>query len=536
MTVTLATTNGPTFTGPATVNLEAAVSTPGTYSVAFYNGTTLLGTSAIAPYTFSWLNVMGGTYSITARVTDTLNAITTSAPLEVTVAGTLTADFTIAGSAAAADIGFCESVDLNSTSSGGTISGYSWSIGGTGSSRTIPANTLVPGVYPVTLTVTNTGGETASVTKNVVIVNHAPTATPGGPYSVFSDGSLTLAGSGSDTPDSCNATPLAYAWNVDNKGNYDYFTANPTITYKALYNVLGSGVHTLAFRVTDANGGVVTATTTLTVGPPPAISITAPGNGITFMLGSTIAITAVAAADATTISKVEFYDGATLLHTDTTAPYSYNYAGAAVGAHVLTARATNSNGLPPTSIPVNVTVVAVPPTVSIAAPANGATFASVAKIPITATATSDRFLTIVKVEFFDGATLLNTDTNAPYSYNWEGAAVGAHTLTAKVTDSSGAVATATTSLTVSPTKPAGIVRGLTTLGFDTPQAAYDAALTGETILLTGGILSGELLADQPKNVIIRGGYNVLFTASSGMTKIGKADIRKGSVRFDRVSH
>ncbi len=358
--VSVVVTNTPLSSAPATVNLQANVSglTGGVTvtSVEFLNGTTSLGTDATSPYTYSWANVMGGTYSVTAKATYSNGAVLTSAPLSVTVAGTLTADFTIAGSAAGADIGFCESVTLTDASTG--ANSWSWSIGGTAATRTIPANSLIPGTYQVTLTVGNAGGETASVTKDVVIVNHAPTAVPGGPYSVIQGASVTLAGSGTDTQDACNAAPLTYAWNVDNKGAYDYFTSNPTISFNLLKTVLGVGTHTMTLQVTDSNGAVGTGTAILTVSEvPPTVSITAPINGASYIPGANISITATAAATNGTISRVDFYDGTTLLGSDTTSPFSFVWSGATVGAHTLTAKATDSNALVSTSTVVGVTVI-----------------------------------------------------------------------------------------------------------------------------------------------------------------------------------
>lgn len=87
-TITLAT---PTVSGnaPATVSLSAtATDSDGTISkVEFFNGSTLLATVTTSPYTYSWTNVAAGTYSVTAKATDNLNAATTSPVKAVTVTG-----------------------------------------------------------------------------------------------------------------------------------------------------------------------------------------------------------------------------------------------------------------------------------------------------------------------------------------------------------------------------------------------------------------------------------------------------------------
>lgn len=74
---------------------------------------------------------------------------------------------------------------------------------------------------------------------------------------------------------------------------------------------------------------------------PPSVSITRPANNAT--VGADFNIEATA-TDADGIASVKFYDGATLLDTDTTFPYSYNVVGAAYGSHLLRAVAEDSLG------------------------------------------------------------------------------------------------------------------------------------------------------------------------------------------------
>src|ERR1043166_356881 len=53
--------------------------------VEFFQGTTLLGTDSTAPYTFVWNNVAASSYSISARATDDLGAVTSTTPITITV-------------------------------------------------------------------------------------------------------------------------------------------------------------------------------------------------------------------------------------------------------------------------------------------------------------------------------------------------------------------------------------------------------------------------------------------------------------------
>ncbi|MCY1081758.1 extracellular catalytic domain type 1 short-chain-length polyhydroxyalkanoate depolymerase [Archangium lansingense] len=85
---------------------------------------------------------------------------------------------------------------------------------------------------------------------------------------------------------------------------------------------------------------------------------------------------------------------------------------------------------------------AVPPTVSLSAPANGATLSGT--VLVTASATDN--VGIAKVEFSIDNTLVGTDTASPFEYSWNTAAAtnGAHTLVARAYDTAGNTSTSST--------------------------------------------------------------------------------------------
>jgi hypothetical protein len=79
--------SGASFTAPATIALAATASdTDGSVSaVEFFNGSTLLGADAVAPYELSWADVPAGSYTLTAIATDDDGLSTTSADVTVDV-------------------------------------------------------------------------------------------------------------------------------------------------------------------------------------------------------------------------------------------------------------------------------------------------------------------------------------------------------------------------------------------------------------------------------------------------------------------
>jgi hypothetical protein len=135
-----------------------------------------------------------------------------------------------------------------------------------------------------------------------------------------------------------------------------------TLTWDS--TTVANGTHTLAPRATDDAGNVTTAaaeTITVQNQPPPMVSITAPKPSAT--VSGTVTVRASAsAASGLAIAKVEFYADGVWFATDTSSQYSVSWntldpaRPATDGAHVLTAKAYDSDGRTATSAPVSVTV------------------------------------------------------------------------------------------------------------------------------------------------------------------------------------
>jgi hypothetical protein len=174
----------------------------------------------------------------------------------------------------------------------------------------------------------------------------------------------------------------------------------------------------------------------------PAVALTQPASGASFAAPATINLAAAASDVDGTIAKVEFFNGATKLGEDVTAPYAYSWTGVGAGTYPLTARATDDSGQAVTSAPTSVGVTAgnSAPTAQVTSPADGATFDWKPTITITAAA-SDPDGNVTKVEFRDGTTVLGQDTSAPYSFTWKNVPAGSYLLTARATDNAGAVTT-----------------------------------------------------------------------------------------------
>ena len=116
---------------------------------------------------------------------------------------------------------------------------------------------------------------------------------------------------------------------------------------------------------------------------------------------ATIGLTAAASDPENQLTQVQFYQGSTLLGTDTSSPYAFTWSSVPAGSYTLTAVATDADGATTTSSAVSITVEPPPnqpPTVTLTAPTSGATFTAPATIELTATA-SDPENQLTRVQF-----------------------------------------------------------------------------------------------------------------------------------------
>jgi chitinase len=488
--------NGATFTAPAsiTINANASDTAPGTVSsVAFYNGSTLLGTDTSSPYSFAWTNVAAGTYTLTTKATDNQGAVTTSTGITITVNtssnpapttsitapannATFTAPATINIAANAADIapGTVSKVDFYN---GTTLLGTD-----TSSPYTFSWTNVAVGTYTLTTKATDNQGAVGASAPITVTVNGTPAGIPI-PGRLQAEQWNAMSGIQNETT-------------TDTGGgqNVGYVEAGDWMDYNVIVNT--AGAYTLSWRVASQPGGgqiqlrvgttvlssinvaatggwqtwtTVTSTATLTAGvqvfrihavaggwnlnyidfatsgnTTPSTNITSPSTGAVFTAPATINIAANASDTAPgTVSKVDFYNGTTLIGTDTSSPYTFSWANVAAGTYSLTTKATDNQGAVGTSAAVSITVNGTnpAPTTSITAPANGASFTAPASVNITANASDTSPGTVAKVDFYNGTTLIGTDTSSPYSFSWTNVAAGTYALSTKATDNQGAVGT-----------------------------------------------------------------------------------------------
>jgi hypothetical protein len=150
------------------------------------------------------------------------------------------------------------------------------------------------------------------------------------------------------------------------------------------------------------------------VNAAPSVSLTSPSHGAVFGAPTTVTLTATASDIDGTISKVEFYNGSSLLATVTTTPYTFTWSNVVVGTYTLTARAYDNSG--------NITTSSAA-TISVSVQNDAGISAIIA--PVGSVATSTLVPTVTLRNFGSNTItsaqiLYRLNANANSSFNWTG--------------------------------------------------------------------------------------------------------------------
>jgi large repetitive protein len=441
--------DGSTVSGSVAISATATDDTAVDH-VDFLVGTTVVGTDATAPYAVVWDStaVPDGAVSITARAVDSSTNASTSSARSVTVDNQppeTTIDAGPSGTSAVDTATF-------SFSSSETGSTFRCSLdGATPTVCTSPQgySRLTNAGHTFSVTATDAAGNTDPTPATRVWTVNVPDTTP-------PTVSLTAPAAGARVTGTAVTISASAA---DDRGleRVDFLvgatvvgtdaTAPYSISWDSTATADGSASVTARAIDTSANGTTSAARSVTIDNTGPAVTLTAPAADAT-VSGNKVTLSATA-TDSGGVASVAFLVDGTVVATDTTSPYSvsWNSKTVADGSKTLTARATDGVGNVTVSASRTLTVQngpgpdVTPPTVSLSAPAAGATVAGTA---VTISATASDNVGVSRVEFLVGGTVVGTDTSSPYSISWNSTTVanGSVSITARAFD---AAANSTTS-------------------------------------------------------------------------------------------
>ncbi|MEP7208122.1 MAG: Ig-like domain-containing protein [Casimicrobiaceae bacterium] len=469
---------GTAATAGAPLMLEAsALGLDGTIQrVEFFNDSTLIGSAASAPFRYTWAAPPVGTLSLSAKAYDADNRSAVSAPASITSAAPALPSVNLAAPAAGSVFISPDPIDLAATATrtGGAINKVEFFDGATRiGTRTSTPYTFAwggaaVGVHTLTAKATDSLGAsaTSSPVSIAVVANRKPTVALSSPPlgSVFVTGqSIPLAATASDPDGSVVKVEFLSGSTV-----LGAVTAPP---YSLAWTTAPAGSLTITARATDSRGATaVSAARAVQVVPDAtaSVGIVAPSAQAAFAQGQAILLKATGTVPGRTLAQIEFYADGQMIGKvpfggPSTATASLSWGGAAAGVHALVARVVATDGTTASSSAVDIEVRDL--AVRIFEPTAGQVYLAPGTIGIKALATETGH-SIASVELLAGGQLLARLTNPPFGYDWPMVATGTYTLTARVTDSTGLVAT-------SPPMTISVV--------STPAIALDAGIDASTV-------------------------------------------------------
>ena len=443
--------NGAVFLAGATVTLTAAAADPdGSIArVEFYDGATLLGAGATAPFSFAWTNAAVGNHALTAKAVDNAGASAQSAIVNMVVGQPPLVVVTDPISCSAVDAAANVALEADAVSPTGSIALVEFFDGGSliGSAAKFPYRYTLQnasvGTHTITARATDNRG-VAATSRAVLVTVRSSDQPPSVAITSPTEGATFAAATG--VPMSANAsdpdgTVASVSFWLDNGGNLSQLRTLNSAPYSFVATGLAAGSYTLTAIAEDDRGVRMTSAPvhfSIATNQPPTVSLTAPMNGATYAAPATLNLAASASDSDGSVAKVEFFAGAALIGSVTAPPYGVTWSNVEAGAYALTAKATDNFGGVSTSTVVSVTVSAnAAPTVSIAAPASGGTYFAPANLSIAANA-ADADGSVARVDFYANGVSIGSATAAPYNVLWTGVAAGAYAISAIATDNGGA--------------------------------------------------------------------------------------------------
>jgi len=456
-------TNGATFTAPISLTMEATAEDNGgqVTQVVFRDNGTVFATASNSPYLAVLLSATPGSHVLDAIATDNASA-STVASVAISVLPTPNVPPTVAITSPTNSQIFNDStiitLQATATDSDGSVASVAFFNGATSQgagvfdegvwSRDIPA--LTAGTYQLSARSTDNVGQVGVSPSVTIVVLHGtlPNVVPVVAITAPADGATYIAPA--TIPITASAfDPDGSIASVRFFNGLTLLSTDTTSPYTASMTSVPVGTYAIHADAMDNFGDTISSISINAIVVPnalPIVTLNSPTNGASFLTPVTIPLAATAFDSDGTIVSVKFYS-LTLLATDTTAPYTHSIPLADVGNYSFLAVATDDQGATnisgAVSINVSAPAVNILPVVAITAPADGATYIAPATISITATAT-DADGTIANVKFYNGSTLLGTDTSSPYAGSVSSVPAGTYAIRAEATDNDGAIVSSAT--------------------------------------------------------------------------------------------
>ncbi len=232
------------------------------YDWTFGDGGT--GTGVTATHIYSASN----TYTVTLTITDTIGQTGSASKSVIILDNPPVAAFTVSVS------GYTASVDASTSTDDFGITDYAWNWGDStnGAGKTATHTYSAPGTYSITLTVTDTVGQTNMLSKPAQIVDNPPVAA----FVIQPPSGLTVSVDATASSDDFGITNYAWAWGDGATGSgvtatHTYASAGTKTITLTVTDTIGQ-TNSISHNVTLSGGGP-TAAFTFTVSPTTTVNV-----------------------------------------------------------------------------------------------------------------------------------------------------------------------------------------------------------------------------------------------------------------------
>ena len=399
-----------TGTNPITAAVFGIVPGGAITNVDIYLDGALLGSDTTAPFTAVWSNPVGGSHRLTATGQDDLGNSYVATPVNFGVASGLVRSNSLwkylADGTDQSTNWIIPAFDDSGWSNGVSELGY-----GDGDEATVipsgPANAFyITTYFRRYFIASNIAG-----LSNLILSLEYDDA--GAVYlngrEVYRTPNLP-AGAGYLTP-SADTTGIEDTLGVIN--------LNPTNLIEGV-NVLAAEIHQQSATSSDVSFNLdLQGIPVIVHNVSPTVALTTPTNGQYFIAPPSVALSADASDSDGTVSKVEFFaNGVKIGESSVGSPYQFIWDNPPVGAHLLTAVATDNQNAKTTSAGFLIVVYNAfgTPVAAITSPANSAVMEGPTNLLITATANAINGVT--NVQFLANGVPFANDATPPYSAIW----------------------------------------------------------------------------------------------------------------------
>ena len=460
----------------------------------------------------SWTPTVAGTYTVIATATDDGGASTPSTSISITVnAANLSPVVSITAPTTGSNVPVSQAVSLtaSATDTDGNIQTLFYAItgpdpttalGGAGPTFTGTWTPTVAGTYTIVAKATDDdGAQTTSASITVTVdppLNVAPTGVAITAPTTGTTINLTETVNFTGTATDADGNIASFVYNMTGAATDQVTGTGPSFAVNWTPTV--AGTYTVIATATDDDGASTPSTSiTITVNEAPTVTITAPTNGSSFVLGAAN-ITATAADNDGSIASVTYaITGGTNL-TGSGGTYLASWTPTGAGLYTIIATATDNDGGTSThSISVTVTdpLNNAPTGVTITTPANGASvMLPSGSFNFTGTATdADGSIASFVYDITGAATDQVTGSGATFAASWTPTVAGTYTVVATATDDDGANTPSTSiTITVDPAAnvaPTGVAITSPTTGANVTLPSGSFSFTGTATDADGSIAS-----------------------------------------------